>query len=182
MARLKQSKYTCLATGPWVGEETCCICQAGVNILYFGLHLIYLFHYLSFNCLFVIFCFETYCRRSMQKMMMSESLIVSMSTMLPSSGNGWRRRTRAPFARRQPWLPESPILTRNSGRKQQLLPLWLCIQKVFRGLMWRPLLALIFSDTKSCYRLALSWLKLSEFFINDIIEEHQQGPTHPQDF
>ncbi|WJZ91985.1 hypothetical protein VitviT2T_011018 [Vitis vinifera] len=27
MARLKQSKYTCLATGPWVGEETCCICQ-----------------------------------------------------------------------------------------------------------------------------------------------------------
>ena len=48
-------------------------------------------------------------------MMMSESLIVSMSTMLPSSGNGWRRRTRAPFARRQPWLPESPILTRNSS-------------------------------------------------------------------
>lgn len=39
-----------------------------------------------------------------------------------------------------------------------------------------------FSDTKSCYRLALSCLKLSEFFINDIIEEHQQGPTHPQDF
>ena len=115
MARLKQSKYTCLATGPWVGEETCCICQAGVNILYFGLHLIYLFYYLSFNCLFVIFCFETYCRRSMQMMMMSESLIVSMSTMLPSSGNGWRRRTRAPFARRQPWLPESPILTRNSS-------------------------------------------------------------------
>ncbi|KAJ9670723.1 hypothetical protein PVL29_026947 [Vitis rotundifolia] len=27
MARLKQRKYTCLATGPWVGEETCCVCQ-----------------------------------------------------------------------------------------------------------------------------------------------------------
>ncbi|KAL6338975.1 hypothetical protein AAG906_024126 [Vitis piasezkii] len=157
MARLKQSKYTCLATGPWVGEETCCICQAGVNILYFGLHLIYLFYYLSFNCLFVIFCFETYCRRSMQMMMMSESLIVSMSTMLPASGNGWRRRTRAPFARRQPWLPESPILTRNSS--------------------WQGAAAtsslIVYSET--VLRLALSCLKLSEFFINDIIAEHQQG-------
>nr|CAN72494.1 hypothetical protein VITISV_037014 [Vitis vinifera] len=27
MARLKQRKYICLATGPCVGEKTCCICQ-----------------------------------------------------------------------------------------------------------------------------------------------------------
>ena len=116
--------------------------------------------YLSFNNLIVSnFFIETY-GRTMQMNCICKNI------MLPASRNSWHRRTHALFARILPWLLESAVLVRNGclgshqsyalfmDKKQPLLPLWLCIQRMFSSwsnsvkyvlwaFMWRLLFAFV---------------------------------------